>query len=253
MRLILYRDAGSWLHRADPRAKFLSQCAFAVALFLVSDPVWLAAGFLLVALCAASARVFRPYLFGAFLVVVVGGLSFLVWPIVLTLRGQGGPSAWWYGLSMGLRLSTMLLGGYLFLLVTRPEEILAAFEGLGMPYPMVFTIGLTLRLVPTLLAAANHVVEAQRLRGLRFDEGSPLTRARRYVPLLIPILAGTLRGATRMAWALEAKGFGSPRPRVPYLQLKMNLVDRLLLAVSLILMGAIGWAWHLGKGRLAGF
>lgn len=250
MRLFLYRATESGLHRLDPRAKLAAVAGWAGVLLAFSEPVWLLAPFLALVAVAAAGRVLKPYLVGMFIIMVVGGLSFLLWPLFLTARGQGGAAAWIYGIAMGLRLSTMLLAGLLLLLVTRPEEILAAFERLGVPYPVVFSLGLTLRLVPALLASAGHVVEAQKLRGLKFDQGSPLTRARRYVPLLIPILAVTLRSATRMAWALDAKGFGSPRPRVPYLVLRMRVVDWLLVTAVTILLCAAGWARGHGWGVL---
>ena len=250
MRLFLYRATNSALHRFDPRAKLVALAGCAGALLCLSQPLWLVAPFVGLLAVAAAARVLKPYLVGLFIIMVVGGLSFLLWPLFLTARGQGGAAAWVYGIAMGLRLSTMLLAGLLLLLVTRPEEVLAAFERLGVPYPVVFSLGLTLRLVPALLASAGHVVEAQRLRGLRFDEGGPLTRARRYVPLLIPILAVTLRSATRMAWALDAKGFGSARPRVPYLVLRMRAVDWGVVAASAGLLAAALTARRLGLGVL---
>jgi len=143
-----------------------------------------------------------------------------------------------YGAGMGLRVTNILLMGLLVLLTSRTEEILAGLARLGMPFPAVFALGLTFRLVPALLATANHVVEAQRLRGLRYDEGGLITRARRYVPLLVPILAGSLRSATRMSWALEAKGFGSDRPRASYMVLCMRVPDWTVLFLALAWLGA---------------
>jgi energy-coupling factor transport system permease protein len=183
-------------------------------------------------------------------VIVVGGLAFLLWPLFLTLRGQGGAMVWMFGLGMGLRLSSILLGGMLLLLTTRTEEILAAFSRLGLPYPAVFSLGLTFRLVPALLANAKNVVEAQRLRGLRFDEGGLVTRTRRYIPLLVPILATSLRSAHRMSWALEAKGFGSTVVRSPFIVLRMRAADYLVLALGVAVLTAAVIARLAGVGVL---
>jgi len=192
MRLTVFVDARSVLHRLDPRVKLAVLCLFCVGQLLFNDPVFLSWSFLALAVLAALGRVLKPYLVGTFLVVMIGGLSFFMWPLVLRMRGFGGPEIWLYGAGMGLRVTNILLMGLLVLLISRTEEILAGLGRLGMPFPAVFALGLTFRLVPALLATANHVVEAQRLRGLRYDEGGLITRARRYVPLLVPILAGSL-------------------------------------------------------------
>lgn len=225
MRLSLHVQADSPLHRLDPRVKVAALLPFTVSQLLFDDPLFLCGPFAGLLLLAVLGRVLKPYLIATALVVFVGGFSFLMWPLVLRMQGQTGTGPWIYGLGMGLRLTNILLAGILILLVTRIEEMLAAFAALGVPFPAVFALGLTFRLLPAILETANHVVEAQKLRGLRFDEGGPVTRVRRYVPLLIPILAGTLSRAHRMAWALDAKGFGSPRPRSPYLTFRMRPAD----------------------------
>jgi len=250
MRLSLYRPSGTAFHRLDPRVKLLALAVWCAALLLFSDPAFLLWPFLGLAVIAAAARVLKAYLVGVFLVIVVGGLAFLLWPLFLTLRGQGGAMIWLFGLGMGMRLSEILLGGMILLLTTRTEEILAAFSRLGMPYPAVFSLGLTFRLVPALLANARNVVEAQRLRGLRFDEGGLITRTRRYIPLLVPILATSLRSAHRMSWALEAKGFGSTHARSPYLVLAMRLIDWVVLVISLAVLAAAVVARLKGVGVL---
>ena len=80
-----------------------------------------------------------------------------------------------------------------------------------MPYKLGFTMTLAFRLVPVFLDAAVTVVQAQRCRGFNFDEGNLVQRARRYVPVIVPVFMGALRRADGMAMALEARGFQSGR------------------------------------------
>lgn len=245
MRLVLYQDTGSVLHRLDPRVKLLVLVLWCAGLLLSADPAVLAWPFAALVVLAAAGRMLRVYLVGAAVVLVLGSFAFLVWPLVLTFQGQGGAAAWIFGLGMGLRVMDMLLGGMLLLFVSRTEELLAAFSRLGFPYPAVFSLGLTFRLVPALLANARHVVEAQRLRGLKFDEGGLVTRTKRYLPLLVPILACSLRSAHQMAWALEAKGFGSRHRRSPFIVLRMRRPDWTVLVLS---VGLFVWAVLLRLG-----
>lgn len=252
MRLTLYRETGSVLHRMDPRVKLAALALACLSLLLFTDPRLLWAPFTALLAVAFAGRVFRAYCAGGAVVAGLGGLSIMVWPLYLTLRGHGGATAWMFGLGMGLRLVTMLLAGYLLMLTTRAEEILAALSRFGLPFPAVFALGLTFRLVPALVATAANVVEAQKLRGYAFDRGGPLARIRRLVPLFIPILGGALRSAHRMAWALEAKGFGSRTARTSFLALRMRPGDWLALAGCGVLVGAAVWARRHGIGLLAG-
>ncbi len=251
MRLIPYRAVKSPLHRLDPRVKLAWLFLFCAGLLLFTHPLVMIWPLLLLISLSALGRVLKPFLVGLSVVLAVGSLSFLLWPLILSIRGQGGGVAWLFGLGMGLRVSSMLLAGLLLLFTTRMEEILASLSRLGFPYPAVFSIGLTFRLVPALLGTAMNVVEAQRLRGLRFSEGGIATRARRYIPLLVPILGSSLRSAHRMAWALEAKGFGL-RGRVPYVELRMGPGDWLGMALAAAGFAAAVFLRAQGIGRLPG-
>ncbi len=251
MRLIPYRATNSPLHRLDPRVKLAWLFLFCTGLLLFTHPFVMIWPLVMLGVFSLFGRVLKPFLVGMSVVLAVGSLSFLLWPLILSVRGQGGGAAWLFGLGMGLRVSSMLLAGLLLLFTTRMEEILASLSRLGFPYPAVFSVGLTFRLVPALLGEAMNVVEAQRLRGLRFNEGGIATRARRYVPLLVPILGSALRSAHRMAWALEAKGFGL-RGRVPYVELKMGPGDWLALLLAAAGFAAAVFLRLQGIGRIAG-
>jgi energy-coupling factor transport system permease protein len=69
---------------------------------------------------------------------------------------------------------------------------------------MVLT--LSLRFLPTVLEEAERLVTAQRARGAVFGGGA-LTRARRILPLAVPLFTGCLRRADRLAMAMEARGY----------------------------------------------
>ena len=87
---------------------------------------------------------------------------------------------------------------------------------LRLPYPGAFAFALALRWVPEVFATVMRVKEAQEARGLSWEQGSPLDRLKRHLPLLAPIFLLTLRRSQTMAWALEARGF-QMSPRRTYL------------------------------------
>jgi energy-coupling factor transport system permease protein len=87
---------------------------------------------------------------------------------------------------------------------------------------------------------------------LRFDEGGLVKRARRYIPLLVPILACSLRTVHQMSWALEAKGFGveGGKKRVPFLELNMRGRDWFVLLLAVALLAGAVWMRMQGIGIL---
>ena len=248
MPLTLYVPAGGTLHRLHPVTKLTGLVAFIIAAFVVDQPL---------ALLPLSIAVFA-------LLVPAGGLPnvrrlrvmfvliFVFTLVIWTLFFRGGAAAGFlYGLSTAIRLDTFLAAGILFLTVTRIEEIAYAIGRLGMPYAVGFTLTLAFRLVPVFYDAALAVLQAQRCRGLELSRGGVLSRLRRFVPVLIPVLIGALRRADRMAMALELRGFNSGRPRTTYLRARAGPADAVagtLAAATAVVYVAL---WASGAGRLA--
>ena len=101
--------------------------------------------------------------------------------------------------------------------------------------------------MPEVSATAQRVKEAQEARGLAWDEGGPITRLKRHLPLLAPIFLLTLRRSQTMAWALETRGFQRSGRRTYFLQIRMAPRDWLALGLAavflagFILLHLAGW------------
>ena len=155
--------------------------------------------------------------------------------------------------SLTLRV-TVLVGlatSVLFLSTTKVEEFTAGLMRLGVPYRVGFAISLSFRLVPLFIDSAFTVVQAQRLRGYDFDRGGPLTRVRRYVPVVIPVFMGALRKANAMAMALEARGFGmNPRP-TSFVDYPMRPRDFAALAILILIATGYFMLYWKGYGAIS--
>ena len=75
-----------------------------------------------------------------------------------------------------------------------------------------------------------------QMRGCDLAGASWLGRARLYVTMLLPITAGALHRAERMALAMEARGFRSQPRRSHWRSLHFTLRDGLYAAVYLLLL-----------------
>jgi energy-coupling factor transport system permease protein len=252
MALTLYVPSGTPLHRLHPVTKVASLLAVIVAAFLVDRPLVLAP--LLVALVAVliavgggdNLRRFR------LMFVLVFVFTLVVWTFFGDTESTGRPTraGFFLGLSTAVRLATFLAAGLVFLTTTRVEEVAYALGRVGVPYKVGFTLMLSFRLVPVFFDAAVSVVQAQRCRGLPFDRGGPLTRLRRFVPVIVPVLIGALRRADRMAMALELRGFNSGRPRTTYLRARAHLRDAVAGAIAAGVLAVYVVLWFTGAGHV---
>ena len=252
MTLALYVPTPSPIHRLHPVTKVAGLGALVIAAFVVDAPVYLLPiGAVIAALLALAGagdlvRRFRAL----FLIVFV--FTVVVWTFFFE-RGFGPTRlGFLFGLSTGIRLDTFLATGLLFLATTRVEEVAYALGRLGVPYAVGFTLTLAFRLVPLFFDAAATIVQAQRCRGLRMDQGSLAARLRRFAPVIVPVFVGALRRADRMAMALELRGFNSGRPRTTYLRARATWRDGIAAILAAGLVGAYLAIWAHGAGLLAG-
>jgi energy-coupling factor transport system permease protein len=250
MALTLYIPAASPLHRLHPVTKVLGLFAFVVAAFLVDAPGALVPLSIVVAVLAVVAGALPNIRRVRVMFVLVFVFTVLVWTF-FGVRGSWRPSwsGFWFGFSMAIRLDTFLAVGLVFLTVTRVEEVAYALGRLGVPYTVGFTLTLSFRLVPVFFDAAANVVQAQRCRGLEFHTGGPLTRLRRFVPVIVPVLIGALRRADRVAMALELRGFNSGRARTTFLRARAGRADVVAGGAAIVMVVAYVALWWSGAGR----
>jgi energy-coupling factor transport system permease protein len=155
-----------------------------------------------------------------------------------------------FGVGRGLKLAELLAASVLFLSTTKVEEFTVGLNKLHVPYRFGFAISLAFRLAALFGDSAATIVDAQRLRGYNFNEGGPLERMRRYVPVAVPVFMGALRKANNMAMALEARGFGNRVEPTTFIDYPVRRSDRLAFA-GLILLGAFHFMlYYTGLGAI---
>lgn len=236
MSVYLYVDRDSFLHRLDPRPKFLAVVAV-IFLAVSSEHPLLPAVLQLLAFAGiavagawSSLRRVRTILVAIFLV------SLVVWTIfsrgTTPLLGPIELESVLFGLSTGLKLSATITASVVWLSTSRNEEITAGFIRMGVPYRMAFAFSSALRMVPTFVGAGTTIMQAQRSRGLDVESGTIFARMKKYLPLVVPVFASALRSAGQLAMALEARGFGAQKERTNLLQLRMSPLDWLLTALA---------------------
>ena len=145
------------------------------------------------------------------------------------------------GLTFGLisagRVLVAFLASVAFLFTTLADDMLESLIARGASYRIAFVVLSAVQLVPRMRSRAAAILEAQQARGLSL-EGSFVRRIRSLVPLITPVLLGSLVDARERTFALEARGFAARPDRTAYRVVADPPIDRWLRL--LIVLAAIG-------------
>jgi energy-coupling factor transport system permease protein len=151
------------------------------------------------------------------------------------------------GLALALRLLAIAVAGVLALATTDPADLSAGLIGhLRVPARLAVGALASLRLVPLLGAEWQTIRLARRARGV--DAGrNPIVGLRLWLGAVLAILVATIRRSTRLATAMDARGFDSGVPRTLARPPRLRRGDWLLLgAATALSLGAVAVSVALG-------
>jgi energy-coupling factor transport system permease protein len=219
----------SFLGRRNPVAKLAGAFGLVFVLVVAADPVTaviaLAGVLCAVPLAGVHVGVFvrrlLPLLFAA-----VG--VFVVTLLFTTRRDE----ALWTALGMSLRLMAMALPGVLAFASTDPTDLADALVQQAR-LPARFALGALAawRLAPLLAADWEALTLARRARGI--DAGwNPVARVRLFAGTTFALLVGAIRRGTRLASAMDARGFAIGTPRTVARLQHFGPADAALIAAS---------------------
>ncbi len=111
-----------------------------------------------------------------------------------------------------VRLFAISLSIGLFVLATEPRAFVFDLERRGIPPRFAFVAVATIEAIPTLIDRAAVIGESQRARGLD-TEGGFRARIRGVLPLVGPVIIGSLTDVEERSLALESRAFSRPGRR----------------------------------------
>lgn len=154
------------------------------------------------------------------------------------------------GLGLMCRLVAIALAGILATATSQPTEIADALVQQLRVSPR-FAVGAlaALRLLPLMASEWQTIGMARRARGMEAGR-SPIRAAGLFFGRLLALLVGAVRRASRMALAMDARGFGAKPCRTVARVQRMAAGDWAWIAAALMLgAGAIGLSLALGTWR----
>ena len=249
MTLGQYYPADSIIHRLDPRVKLLFTLVYVITLFFPRS----AAGMCLAALYlgyviilskvpfSVMIRGIRPLiwivLFSAFvnMIFTPGTIVLAIGPLSISREGI------YLAVYLVIRLIYLVLGSSLMTYTTTPGQITAGLEkSLGFlnrfhvpVHEFAMMMSIALRFIPILTDELDKIMKAQMSRGVVFEEGSLLVRAKKLVPILIPLFVSAIRRASDLAVAMEARCYHSGEGRTRLHPLQYRKADYIAYGVIL--------------------
>ncbi len=231
-----YFPGNSHLHRLDPRMKILLMLAFVVLVFFANNLLSFLYLTVLVVFLMAFSRIsikvilkgLKPVIFISVFTAIIN----LFWttgeePLISFLMIRIYPEGIWRALFMICRIVSLVTGTSILLTyTTSPMDLTDALESLLSPLKKIrvpvhefsMMMSLALRFVPTLIEETEKIINAQKARGVDFESGNLLQRAKALIPILIPLFISSFTRATELAVAMECRcyigGEGRTRMRV---------------------------------------
>jgi energy-coupling factor transport system permease protein len=233
-------DPAAILARANPLAKLLAAAILMVALFFARGPIIpaIVLGGLLGAL-PLSGLAPRTILARTW-PILIAAVTVGVFNVVLAPSGSSGPDLVG-GIGLGLRLLGIAFAGVLALAATDPTDLADSLEQQAHLSPrLAFGVTAAVRMFPILAVEWQLLGMARRARGVTAG-GSPLAAVRLTFGRMLTLLVGSVRRATRLALAMDARGFASLGCRTVARRQAIRPRDWWLVAASAALaLGAVG-------------
>jgi energy-coupling factor transport system permease protein len=145
------------------------------------------------------------------------------------------------GLATALRVAAVLMLSLIAgVSTTGPELVRALVQNLRVPYRVGYTALAALRFVPRFRSELETIRAAHRVRGIDHGRG-PVGWFRRTIGLAIPLLAGAIRHAERVALAMDARAFGAHTTRTERTISRWRARDTVFVVVVWAASAALFW------------
>ena len=250
--------AWRYLHHINPLAKLAAPVVPAIALLFVRDidtPLaFLALSYLVLLTGARMTRALAVTLFVAFpLAVLATGVGLTLWMDVGEVGGSPvmtvgslviTSGAIEHGFAAALRLAALIAVSLIAGVTTAgPDLVRAAVQYLKLPYRIGYTALAAYRFVPRFMHELSIIRAAHRVRGRHGGRG-PIAAIARGWGYILPLMAGAIRHAERVALAMDSRAFGAYDTRTERHEIPLRARDFWFVALALALTVTIFAVCH---------
>ena len=258
--ILQYIPGDGILHRLNPVTKLLLVILIVAMSVLTPSFLFLAGLTLIIALGASISGMHReigkqiPFLIflGIFLLLITtltvqaGETIFSIIPASVPVIGgllpitEGGLSL---GLLFTFRFVVMILSFHLFIVTTKPSELVTGLLAFHMPVDYILMFLIALRFIPSLQLEAKRIHEAQLSRGYNPGTGV-IGKVKSLRPIMIPLVANSLAKTQVLGLTLDMRGYRS-KTTLPFHELEFHRSDSAaLVCIGLVVLAYL--IYHLG-------
>lgn len=248
-----YIPIDSILHRLDPRAKLIALFIMIASVFIPKN--WyvflIIAVILFIALLLAKIGIkmiiksFKPMMFMVIFLLVINCLTIKTGDVLFKIGTfEIYHDAVFNSLFVIVRLMLMITITTLLTATTKPLDLTLGIEWLLKPFEIVhlptheiaMMVSIALRFIPTIIEETMRIMNAQKSRGVDFENGSLSKKVVAILSLIVPLFSVAFERAYELADAMEARGFTPGAKRTRYHVLKFRLLDIVYIVLSLCIL-----------------
>jgi len=158
-------------------------------------------------------------------------------------EGRGRFTLTWeqlfYEFNIFLKYLTIIPPAIILIVTTHPSEFAASLNKIGVPYTAAYAVSLTLRYIPDVQRDFEAIFQSQQARGLELSgKASIISRIKRTVPLLLPLIFSSLERIDTISRAMELRGFGKNKKRTWYSQKPAEKTDVISVVICILIFTA---------------
>jgi energy-coupling factor transport system permease protein len=255
VRLFLYQERDSFLHRLNPLTKLAVTLPMWIVLSLVTDPV--------TPLCFIALSTLVLWLLGGVSPLRQARLLWPFWALALStvvsfalfqqpsrpdyqVLWQLGPlrvtdEGLLVGLATALRILALFSISMLFVMTTDPVQFIQSLiQQTGISYRFGYGVLAAYRFIPNVAAEVEQIRAAHHVRGFAPGWG-PRGLWRRLRAFAIPLLAASIRRADQVARAMDSRAFGAGE-RTYFRAQRFRAADAVFLGAAVLATALIFFA-----------
>ncbi len=248
-----YIPIDSLMHRLDPRAKLIGLFLMIAAVFIPKS-WWV---FLVIALLLAVALLlakigikmivqsFKPMIMMMIFLLVINSLTIKTGDVMFTIGTFAVyKDAIFNTLFVITRLLLMISITTLLTATTNPLDLTLGIEWLLKPLEVIhfpahevaMMVSIALRFIPTIIEETMRIMNAQKSRGVDFENGRLAEKISAILSLIVPLFSVAFERAYELADAMEARGYVPGEKRTRYHVLHFRFMDYLFIFICMTIL-----------------
>ncbi|MBR0438388.1 MAG: energy-coupling factor transporter transmembrane protein EcfT [Clostridia bacterium] len=253
MDYLQYVDKDTFLHRLDPRTKFVFLVAMAILTSITKSLVallFLGVFFLVIWISCGILKEMIQLLKKLKILLI---FIFLLWFVLglfeeppvdygmIIYKGSIGPVSIcfdWYDFYKGavyvLRIYLMIASFFMILITTNFSEMILGLCKWHVPYSIAFAVGLIFQIIPIVIGELNAIMEAQSSRGLEIEQCGWATKVKNYIIFSFPLFFRVIGKGQAISLAMHYYKLDFSRKRSSYKTIKASKRDVIFSVATLI-------------------